>query len=93
MPAGDGEVLKADGQLSEDESAALTRTIAALVLNLRGIDPEIRESGLNMLCRLALRRCALCPVQRVQCHCMPSVPRKVLFPTLNSTVHSLGMNS
>ena len=51
-----GEVLKADGQLSDDEDAALKRTIAALVLNLRGIDPEIRESGLDMLCRLALRR-------------------------------------
>ncbi|EIE19244.1 hypothetical protein COCSUDRAFT_83592 [Coccomyxa subellipsoidea C-169] len=41
--AENGEVLKADGQLSDDEDAALTRTIAALVLNLRGIDPEIRE--------------------------------------------------
>ncbi len=60
MPAaaGNGEVLKADGQLSDDEDAALTRTIAALVLNLRGIDPEIRESGLDSLCRLALRRYA-----------------------------------
>lgn len=54
----DGEVLKPDGMLSEDEDAALRRTIAALVLNLRGIDPDLRESGLDMLSSLATRRCA-----------------------------------
>jgi hypothetical protein len=51
-----GEALKADGHLSEDEDAAMTRTIAGLVLNLRGIDPEIRQSGLDLLCTLAVRR-------------------------------------
>lgn len=61
VAAENGEVFKADGQLSDDEDAALTRTIAALVLNLRGIDAEIRESGLNMLCHLALRGCAFPP--------------------------------
>lgn len=53
----DGEVLKPDGMLSEDEDAALRRTIAALVLNLRGIDPDLRESGLDVLSSLATRRC------------------------------------
>ena len=52
----DGELLKPDGMLSEDEDAALRRTIAALVLNLRGIDPDLRESGLDVLCGLATRR-------------------------------------
>ena len=52
----DGELLKPDGMLSEDEDAALRRTIAALVLNLRGIDPDLRESGLNVLSSLATRR-------------------------------------
>lgn len=54
----DGELLKPDGQLSEDEDIALRRTIAALVLNLRGIDPDLRESGLDVLCGLASRRYA-----------------------------------
>jgi len=53
----DGELLKPDGMLSEDDDAALRRTIAALVLNLRGIDPDLRESGLDVLCGLATRRC------------------------------------
>ena len=52
----DGELLKPDGMLSEDEDTALRRTIAALVLNLRGIDPDLRESGLDMLSSLARRR-------------------------------------
>ena len=55
----DGELLKPDGELSEDEDIALRRTIAALVLNLRGIDPDLRESGLDMLCGLAARRWVL----------------------------------
>lgn len=52
----DVELLKPDGELSEDEDITLRRTIAALVLNLRGIDPDLRESGLDMLCGLAARR-------------------------------------
>lgn len=52
----DGELLKPDGELSEDEDAALRRRIAALVLNLRGIDPDLRESGLDVLSSLATRR-------------------------------------
>ena len=52
------KVLKPDGMLSEDEDAALRRTIAALVLNLRGIDPDLRESGLDVLSTLATRRSA-----------------------------------
>lgn len=55
LDSGSG-LLKADGQLSDDEDAAMRRSIAALVLNLRGIDPEIRESGLDALCILAMRR-------------------------------------
>lgn len=43
--------------LTEDEDAALRRTIAALVLNLRGIDPDLREQGLDVLCGLAARKC------------------------------------
>ena len=53
----DGELLKPDGMLTEDEDAALRRTIAALVLNLRGIDPDLREQGLDVLCGLAARKC------------------------------------
>ncbi len=52
----DGELLKPDGMLTEDEDAALLCTIAALVLNLRGIDSDLREQGLEMLCGLASRR-------------------------------------
>lgn len=63
----DGELLKPDGMLSEDEDAALRRTIAALVLNLRGIDPDLRESGLDMLSSLATRRCASASLR---CSCL-----------------------
>ena len=57
----DVELLKPDGELSEDEDIALRRTIAALVLNLRGIDPDLRESGLDMLCGLAARKWVTSP--------------------------------
>ena len=75
----DGELLKPDGELSEDEDIALTRTIAALVLNLRGIDPDLRESGLDMLCGLAARKWVLSasPVQMTP-HSRAGIMRSIL---------------
>lgn len=73
----DGELLKPDGMLSQDEDAALRRTIAALVLNLRGIDPDLRESGLDMLSSLARRRSQstfFLYVAQPVCHSLLKIP-------------------